>query len=176
MLVVRAVRGRRRGLHLREGIDLVVEDQHDRVDVVPDRMQPVVAADAEAVPVAHDRDHGELGTREAHAGGDRESAAVDSVEPVGLEVVGEAARTSDARHRDDVLRLEVVLPQHALKGRQHAVVATALTPARHLGFVLVEGVLFDRTDFEKALLCKRGYHPLTPLVAAGVSVRLCFTR
>ena len=51
--------GCRRGdLHLGQRIDLVVEHEHDRVDVVADGVQPVIAADAEAIAVAHDHDDG----------------------------------------------------------------------------------------------------------------------
>jgi hypothetical protein len=75
----------------------------------------MVAADTETVAVAHDDDDGKLGTREANARGDRQSPPMDAVKTVSLEIVGEAARASDAGNRDNVLRIEVVFAQHALE-------------------------------------------------------------
>jgi hypothetical protein len=68
---------------------------------------------------------------------------MDAVKTVSVEIVGEAARASDAGNRDDVLRFEVVLAQHALERHQHSVVAAPLAPAGFLSFVVLEGVCFD---------------------------------
>jgi hypothetical protein len=73
---------------------------------------------------------------------------MDSVKSVGLEIVGEAARASDARNRNYVFGLEVVLAKHALKRGEHSMVATSLAPSGLLGFVLVEGVRLDGADLE----------------------------
>src|SRR2546426_752597 len=63
----------------------------------------VVPADREAVPVARDDPHVELGIGELDPGGDRRRPPVDRVEPVRREVIGEPGRAADARNEDGAL-------------------------------------------------------------------------
>ena len=66
---------------------MVVEQDDHEVDVAAQDVQDVVAADAQAVAVAGDDPHLELGARRLEPGGDRRRAAVDAVEAVGVHVV-----------------------------------------------------------------------------------------
>jgi hypothetical protein len=68
---------------------------------------------------------------------------VDAVKTVRIEIMREPTRASDAGNRDDLLRFEVVLAQHALERSQHSMVATSLAPPGLLRFVVVDGVRFD---------------------------------
>ena len=89
----------RRDLALGEAVGLVVHDHVGDVDVAARGVREVAAADREAVAVAADRDHVELGVGELHAHRGRQRAAVDAVEPVGRDEAREAARAADARRR-----------------------------------------------------------------------------
>ena len=51
-----ALGGGRRGLHLRQTVDVVVQEKGRDVHVVPDGMNPVSGTDGNAVPVPHDRE------------------------------------------------------------------------------------------------------------------------
>ena len=121
---------RRRGvLALGQPVDLVVEQQDLEVDVAPQRVDQVVAADGQGVAVTGDDPHREVLAARGQAGGDRRGAAVDRVHPVGVEVVREARRAADARDEDDVLALEAELGQEALHGGEDRVVAAPGAPA-----------------------------------------------
>src|ERR1043166_3761634 len=95
----------RRGriLPLGEAEDLVVEEDDLQIDVAPQLVQHVVAADREPVAVAGDHPHVEPGVGEFDAGGDRGRPPVDRVEPVGREVIREARGTTDPRHEHRAL-------------------------------------------------------------------------
>ena len=102
-----------RVLALGQAVDLVVEQQHLDVHVAAQGVDEVVAADREAVAVAGDDPHLQVGVGQPQAGGEGRCAAVDGVEAVGVHVVGEAAGAADpgderhllARHADGGERL-----------------------------------------------------------------------
>ena len=90
-------------LALRQAVDFVVEQQNLDVHVPPQGVDQVVAADREAVAVAGDDPHLQVGVGEPQAGGERRGAAVDGVEAVGVHVVREAAGAADARDERHLL-------------------------------------------------------------------------
>ena len=94
--VQRAERGRLRHLPLFGGgrvlalgqpVDPVVEQQDLDVDVPPERVDQMVAADRERVAVTGDHPYRQVGTGAGQAGGDRRRPAVDRVHPVAVHVV-----------------------------------------------------------------------------------------
>ena len=135
------LRGGRR-LLLRQAIDLVVVQDHGQVHVVPDRVDPVRGPDRAAVAVASVDEHVQVRARHLDALGERERAAVDAVEPVGLHVVREAARAADPGHEHRALRREVLVAAQPLDRREDRVVAASAAPARHAALVVLEGVVF----------------------------------
>ena len=126
-----------RGLALGQAVDLVVEQQDLQVEVAAQRVDQVVAADREQVAVAADDPDVELRVGELDAGGDGGRAAVDGVEAVGLDIVGEARGAADAgdEHGPGGVGLEV--GQGLEHGLQDRVVAAAGAPAD----LLVGGVV-----------------------------------
>ena len=124
--------GGRRVLPLRQTVDLVVEEQDLEVDVPPQRVDQVVAADRERVTVSgHDPD-GQVRPGDRQPGRDRRRAPVDRVHPVGLHVVREARGTADPGDEDDPLAREPELGHEALDHVQDRVVAAARAPAHLL--------------------------------------------
>ena len=110
----------RRVLALGQAVDLVVEQQHLAIEIAAQQVHHVVAADRQPVAVAGDDPDVELGIGELDARRDRRRAAVDGVEAVGLDVVGEAARAADAGDEHGVLRARADLgqgPLHRLEDR-----------------------------------------------------------
>ena len=93
---------RRRRLALRQTVDAVVEHHDPDVDVAAHRMEDVVAADRERVPVTSDHPHHELGASLLEPGRDRRRAAVDRVEAVRIHVVRQAPGAADPGDEDDV--------------------------------------------------------------------------
>jgi hypothetical protein len=81
--------GRGRVLALGEAVDPVVEHHHVDVDVAPEQVNEVVAADGQRVAVAGDEPDAEVGARRLEAGRERGRAAVDGVKAVRLHVVRE---------------------------------------------------------------------------------------
>ena len=140
-VALRADRRGRRGLLLRQPVDLVVVQEDGQVHVVPDRVDPVRRADAAAVAVAGVDEHRQVRPRHLDALGDRERAAVDAVEAVGLHVVREAARAADSGHEHGALRSEILVAAQALDRREDGVVAATAAPARHAALVVLEAVM-----------------------------------
>ncbi len=123
---------RRRVLALREPVDPVVEEQDRDVDVAPEHVQQVVAADRQAVSVPRDHEDLELGPGELEPGRQGRGAAVDGVEAVGVHVVREAARAADARDEHDVLSRDAEIGHRLLHRAQDGVVPAAGAPAHVL--------------------------------------------
>ncbi|MPM27536.1 hypothetical protein SDC9_74048 [bioreactor metagenome] len=119
----------RRVLALGQPVDPVVEQQDGDVDVAAQRMQQVVAADRQRVPVAGDHEHRQVLPGRRDAGGDRRGAAMDRVHAVRVDVVGEPRRAADAGDDHGVLALDAELGHEALEGGEHGVVTAAGTPA-----------------------------------------------
>ena len=92
----------------------------------------MVAADAEAVAVAGDDEDGELGAGGLEAGRDGGGAAVDGVEAIGVDVVGEAAGAADPADEDDLLTGNAEAGQGLLHLGEDGVVPAARTPANFL--------------------------------------------
>ena len=83
----------------------------------------------------------EIGARHLDAFGDRQRAAVDAVEAVGLHVVRKAARAADAGDEDGLFRPQVLVAAQPLHGGEDRVVAAAGAPARHAALVVLELVV-----------------------------------
>ena len=131
----------RRVLALGQPVDLVVEQQDREVDVAAQGVDEVVAADRQAVAVAGDDPHVEVGPGHGQAGGDGRRPAVDRVHAVGVHVVREAARAADARDEHGVLAGDAEVGHQHLHGGEDRVVAAARAPADLLvaGPVLLGG-------------------------------------
>src|SRR4029450_8672062 len=116
-------------LPLGEAVDLVVEEQDAEVDVAPQRVDQVVAADRQRVAVAGDHPDREIGARDPQPGRNGRRPAMDGGEAVGVDVVWEAARAADARDEHEVLAWHAQLGQELLHLREDRVVPAAGTPA-----------------------------------------------
>src|SRR5207249_3618442 len=113
---------------LRKAIDLVVHDDVREVDVAPRRVQEVGQADAEAVAVAAGRKDGEVGVGDLDAGGQRQDAAVDAMDPERSEVRRDVAGAADAGGQDGAVGVEGEVGGGLLQGGEHAEVAAAGAP------------------------------------------------
>ena len=151
-VALRSLRRGRRGLLLRQAVDVIVVQQHGHVHVVADRVEPVRGADAATVAVAGVDEDVQIGTGELDALGDRQRTAVNAVEAVGAHVMRQAARAADSRDEDGLLRLEALVTAQALDGGKDGVVAAALAPAWHATLVVLECVVLR----EEALQAERG--------------------
>lgn len=116
-------------LALGQPVDPVVEEQDLEVDVAPEGVDQVVAADGQRVAVARDDPDGQVAAGGGEAGGDGRGAAVDRVHPVGVHVVREAGGAADAGDEDDVLLRQAQFGHEALDGGEHRVVTAAGAPA-----------------------------------------------
>ena len=124
--------GGRRILAFGEPIDLVVVQDDLEVDVAPQHVQDVVAANAECVAVARDYPHAQLRPRSLEPGSDRRRAAMDAVEPVRVHVIRQAARAADAGDEDDVLARQAEIGHQLLRLREDRIVAAPRAPAHLL--------------------------------------------
>ena len=107
-----------RGLVLGQAVDEVVHDDVGEVDVLARGVVEVVAADRVAVAVAAEDEDVEVGPGKADAGGERQGAAVDEVEAVAVDEVGEARRAADAGDGDDLLVRDLKLLENVVRTRR----------------------------------------------------------
>ena len=99
-----AQRAGRRVLALGQAVNVVVEQDDVQVEVAANGVHQVVAADRQAVAVAGDDPHLQVGPGHLQTGRHGRGPAVDGVEAVGVHVIREAARTADARDEHDLFR------------------------------------------------------------------------
>src|ERR1700694_778896 len=92
-------------------------------------MDQVVAADRQGVAVAGDHPYGQVIAGDRQPGGDGGRAAVNRVQAVGLQVVREPARASDAADEHHVFAAQAQLRQEVANGVEDDVVAAAGAPA-----------------------------------------------
>ena len=135
----RALPARRRILAFCQPVNLVVEQEHLAIEVPPQEMRHVVAADGQPVAVAGDDPHVEVRIGELDARRHRWRPAVDRVVAIGFNVIGEAAGAADARDEHRVLRLGLNLRERALNGLDDRIIAAARAPAHFLGGSVVGG-------------------------------------
>ena len=129
-----------RGLALGKAVDLVVE-QHDlHVHVAPQHVHQVIAADGQAVAVTRDQPYVEFRIGQLDAGGESRRAAVDRVEAVAFDVIGEPAGAADAADEHRLGRICADLRQGALHRLEDRIIPAARAPANFLvRFPVLEG-------------------------------------
>ena len=122
---------RRRGriLALGEAVNAVVEQHDVDIEVAADGVHQVVAADRQAVAVAGDDPHVQIGPHRLQPGRHRRGPAVDRVHAVRVHVVREAARAADAGDEHDLLARDAERRHHLFHLGENRVVAAAGTPA-----------------------------------------------
>src|ERR1044072_4266694 len=123
---------RRRILPLRHTVAAVVEEDDIEVEVAPERVHEVVAADGETVAVARHDPHAQLRVGSLDAGADGRGAPVNRVEAVDVHVVGEARGAANPRDKDNLLARDAEVGHHLLDAVEDGVVATARTPTHLL--------------------------------------------
>src|SRR6185503_1652469 len=129
-----------RVLALCETVDSVIEQDDVDVEVAPDRVNQVIAADRKRVPVSGDDPHRQLGVRSFYPGRDCRCSPVDAVKPVGVHVIGEAARAADPRYEHCVLALDTEFWHHLLNLREYRIISAAGTPSD----LLIRHEIFSR--------------------------------
>ena len=92
----------------------------------------MVPTDAEAIAITGDDEDGELGAGGLEARRDGGGAAMDGVEAVGVDVVGESAGAADAAGEDDLLTGNAEAGQGLLHLGEDGVVPAARAPADFL--------------------------------------------
>src|SRR5690349_5161489 len=92
----------------------------------------MVAADGQGIPVAGGNPDFKFGMRHLDSGGYRRRAAMDSVKPERVHVVGEAAGTADTGNDYEFLAWKRQFREHRLQGGQNGVVSAARPPASFL--------------------------------------------
>jgi len=95
-------------------------------------MNEVISTDGERVSVAGDQPYGEVLTHDAQARCDGRRSTVNRMESVGVHVVGESRRASDARHKDDLFFRDAQLGHDLLHGREDGIVAATRAPSYFL--------------------------------------------
>jgi hypothetical protein len=106
---------------------VVVQDVGD-VHVASGRVYEVGAPDAHAVPVAGHGDDGHVVDGQLDAGGRWQAAAVQRVEAVQVDEVGQFGRAADARGDHDLVGTVAQLRQRLLEGVDDAEVAATRAP------------------------------------------------
>jgi len=93
----------------------------------------MVAPDGITVAISPESEDMEVGTRETHPRCERQSSAVDEVDPVTIDEVGKSRRASDPGDRADLLMGDLEFLEHLEKGGEHGKVTATGTPGRVVG-------------------------------------------
>ena len=117
-----------RGLALGQAVDHVVVDDVGQVRVAADAVEEMVAALAVHVAVAALGDHGQARVARPDGRGRRQGPAVQPVEVVGVDVLGQLGRLADAGDEHGLLRVKLQLGQGFADQFEDAVVAAARAP------------------------------------------------
>src|SRR6186713_2826016 len=88
----------------------------------------MITTDRQRIAVTSDHKDRQIFTRRRNTGSDRSSTAVNRVHAVGVHVVRETRRATDAGNDHGVLALDPQLRHEALERGEDCVVATAWTP------------------------------------------------
>src|SRR5438270_13954502 len=113
----------------------------------------MVAADRHEVAVAADDPYRQVRSRRRQPGRNRGRPTVDRVHAIGVQVIREPGRATDAGDADDVLALQAKLRQEGLDRSEDCVVTAAWAPAHLLvgRVVLLRGLVArDRHELETA--------------------------
>ena len=137
-----------RELALGQPVDLIVEQQYLHVDIAPQHVKQVVAADAQTVAVAGDEPHIEGGVGEFDAGREGRRAPVDGVEPVGGHVIGKPRGTADPRYEHRVLARRADVGESLLHAFEDRVIAATGAPAHFLVGGVVGRAQFRRRGMD----------------------------
>src|SRR5262245_32450379 len=91
-------------------------------------MDKVIAADAVPVAVSARHDDLQLMIGQLGAGRHRQSAAMQGMHAIRVEIAGQVRRAADAADGQDLVRLEPRLDDCLLQSREHAEIAASGTP------------------------------------------------
>src|SRR4051794_32084365 len=123
---------------LRQSIHIVVEQQDCQVHVVPDCMDPVRRADRATVAVSRHHEDVQVRAPATDSASHRERPSMKAVKTVRAHVVRKTARTSNARHHDGALRLQLQVARQSLYRAQYRMIAAAWTPTSRRALVIVQ--------------------------------------
>ena len=137
----------RRVLPLGQSINPVVEQQDVDVEIPPDGVHQVVAADRQGVAVAGDHPHRQVGPAGLQPGGHGRRPTMNRVDAVGVHVIGKPAGTTDAGDEDDLFGRHAQRRQDLLHLGQNRIVPTARAPANFL----IAGKILGRQDRQNNL-------------------------
>ena len=93
----------------------------------------MVAADREAVAVAAEEEHVQIGPGEADAAGERDCAAMNEMRAMAIDEIWKARGTTDSGESDDFLVLEVAFLEDFVKRSENGEIAATGTPGRVIG-------------------------------------------
>jgi hypothetical protein len=105
-------------------------------------MGQVVATDRVTIAITAEDEDVEVGAGKGDAGGEWQSAAVDEVDAVGVDEVGEARGAADAGDTDDFFVRKAKLLDDVEKGGEDGEVTAGRAPSRVIGFELLFGERF----------------------------------
>src|SRR4051812_43138527 len=93
-------------------------------------MNPMCGADGAAIAIAGYDEDVQVWAAAAHAAGNRQRAAVQSMEAVGSHVMRKAAGAADAGDDHGLLGRQLLVTRKPLDGAEHRVISAAGAPTR----------------------------------------------
>ena len=147
-MIYRAIRRRRRIRTLPRGrrilpfgkpVNLVVEQHHLTIQIAPQQMHRVVAANRQAIAVAGDNPNIQIRIGKLHPRRNGGRATVDGVKAVCFHIIWEARRAANAADKHRIFRRAANFRHSALHGFQDRIIPAARAPANLLiGFPILE--------------------------------------
>ena len=136
-----------------QAVNFVVEDGDVEVLVAADGMDEVVATDSHGVAVAHVHPNTEFGVGQFHAGSDSAGAAVNAVETVGVDIIRNTGRASDAGYHADILFFVASFGERVQHRGKNGVVTASGAPLNHLVAGEISLSIFNARFGDKMSFC-----------------------
>lgn len=140
MTWIRTASTRRRVLSLGQTIYLIIEQHNIDIYIASYGVDKVVAADSKSVAVTRNLPYGHLGIGNLEACRDGGCTSVDGMETIGVHVIGQTGRASDAGDDGSAVRRYADFGHGLVQGVEDGVVAAAGTPAHGLVTLKSAGV------------------------------------
>ena len=121
-----------RVLPLGQAIDAVVEQYDVDVNIAPNRVQEMIAANTQPVSITGDDPNTQIGSCRLETGRECRCATVNTVDPIGVDVIWKSTGATDAGNEDRFFGRNAQRWQDLFHLRHDRIVAAAGTPAHLL--------------------------------------------
>ena len=112
----------------RETVDPVVEKHNFQLNIPAQRMDEMIATNAQTIAVTSDEPNVQVGSGDLEASGNRRSTTMNGMKAIRIHVVREATRAADAGNENCLFFWNTELREDFLDLSQNGIISTARAP------------------------------------------------